>query len=122
LLKVDDPQAQHAVLELIMNAGMTVRETEQLTDVPHITPTSARTLLTQLRSSNQPAPTTPGTSTKGKSTSENDVTTIDDHSIARELEARLSTPVSIQRTPRDVRLTLVFHSAEKLQEFLDMFS
>lgn len=122
LLKVDDPQAQHAVLELIMNAGMTVRETEQLTDIPHITAAGARTQLTQLRTTNQPPTATTSKPSARNSTTDNDVTTIDDHSIARELEARLSTPVSIQRTPRDVRLTLVFHSAEKLQEFLDMFS
>ena len=121
LLKVDDPQAQHAVLDLIMNAGMTVRETEYLTDTPHLTSASARAQLTQLRASVQP--TSSGTAKpKGHTTPDNDVTTIDDQSIARELEARVSTPVSIQRTPRDVRLTFVFHSAEKLQEFLDMFS
>ena len=120
LLKVDDPQAQHAILDLIMNAGMTVRETEQLTDTPHLTPASARTQLTHMRASGQP---TSGTNKpKANPNRDTDVTTIDDQSIARELEARISTPVSIQRTPRDVRLTFVFHSAEKLQEFLDMFS
>ena len=122
LLKVDDPQTQHAVLDLIMNAGMTVRESEQLTDIPHLTPSSARSHLTQLRSTNKPVSPTTNKSTKPKSTSDNDVTTIDDQSIARELESKLSTPVRIQRTPKDVQLTLVFHSTEKLQEFLDMFN
>lgn len=122
LLKVDDPQAQHAVLDLIMNAGMTVRETEQLTDTPHLSPALARTQLAHMRAANQQPTNSTSKSAKSTKPGDNDVTTIDDQSIARELESRLSTPVNIQRTPRDVRLTFVFHSAEKLQEFLDMFS
>ena len=122
LLKVDDPQTQHAILDLIMTAGMTVRESEQLTDIPHLTPSSARSQLAQLRVTHKPISPTASKPTKPKSASATDVTTIDDRSIAHELEAKLSTPVTIQRTTRNVQLTFVFHSAEKLQEFLDMFN
>lgn len=121
LLKVDDPQDQHAMLDWIMRENMTVRETEQLTDQP-FSEQMIRTQLAKLRGTTMNQPD--GSTVKPKKpTSELiDETSIDDRSIAKELETRLSTPVSILRTPRDVRLTMVFHSHEKLQEFLDMFS
>jgi ParB family chromosome partitioning protein len=46
----------------------------------------------------------------------------DDRAVARELEAHIGTPVHLHRTARDVRLTLVFHSDEKLQEFLELLA
>jgi ParB family chromosome partitioning protein len=121
LLKVDDPQDQHAMLDWIMRENITVRETEQLTDQPFSEQT-IRTQIAKLRgtTTNTPNPTV------GKSKKPTvdliDETSVDDRNVAKELENRLSTPVSIQRTPRDVRLTLVFHTHEKLQEFLDMFN
>jgi ParB family chromosome partitioning protein len=120
LLKVDDPQDQHAMLDWIMRENMTVRETEQLTDQPF----SEQTIHTQLTKLRGNTINQADTTVKPKKPTPEliDETSIDDRSIAKELETRLSTPVSILRTPRDVRLTLVFHTHEKLQEFLDMFS
>jgi ParB family chromosome partitioning protein len=121
LLKVDDPQDQHAMLDWIMRENMTVRETEQLTDQPF----SEQTIRTQIAKLRGATTNNPDTTT-GKPPKQVvdliDETSIDDRNIAKELENRLSTPVTIQRTPRDVRLTLVFHTHEKLQEFLDMFN
>jgi len=121
LLKVDDPQDQHAMLDWIMRENMTVREAEQLTDQP-FSEQSVRTQLAKLRgtSINQSDPS--AVKPKKPALALTDETSIDDRSIAKELETRLSTPVSILRTPKDVRLTVVFHTHEKLQEFLDMFS
>ena len=121
LLKVDDPQDQHAMLDWIMRENITVRETEQLTDQPF----SEQTIRTQIAKLRGTTTTTPDPATgkpKKPVVDLIDETSIDDRNVAKELEARLSTPVSIQRTPRDVRLTLVFHTHEKLQEFLDMFN
>jgi ParB family chromosome partitioning protein len=121
LLKVDDPQDQHAMLDWIMRENITVRETEQLTDQPF----SEQTIRTQIAKLRGTTTNTSDTTT-GKPPKPVvdliDETSIDDRNVAKELENRLSTPVSIQRTPRDVRLTLVFHTHEKLQEFLDMFN
>jgi ParB family chromosome partitioning protein len=121
LLKVDDPQDQHDMLDWIMRENMTVRETEQLTD-QSFSEQTIRTQLAKLRGTATNASDTQAGKTKKPVVELIDETSIDDRSIAKELETRLSTPVSIQRTPRDVRLTLVFHTHEKLQEFLDMFS
>lgn len=121
LLKVDDPQDQHAMLDWIMRANMTVRETEQVTDLPFSEHT-VQTQLTNMRAGSTRLVDTPSVKPKKPTAELMDETSIDDRSIAKEIETRLSTPVSILRTSRDVRLTLVFHSHEKLQEFLDMFS
>ena len=121
LLKVDDPQDQHAMLDWIMRENMTVRETEQLTDQPFSEQT-IRTHLAKLRGTTPNTPDAHAVKPKKPAVELIDETSVDDRNVAKELETRLSTPVSIQRTPRDVRLTLVFHSHEKLQEFLDMFS
>ena len=121
LLKVDDPQDQHAMLDWIMRENMTVRETEQLTDQPFSEQT-IRTHLAKLRGTTPNTPEAHAVKPKKPAVELIDETSVDDRNVAKELETRLSTPVSIQRTPRDVRLTLVFHSHEKLQEFLDMFS
>ena len=121
LLKVDDPQDQHAMLDWIMRENMTVRETEQLTDQPFSEQT-IRTHLAKLRGTTPNTPAAHAVKPKKPAVELIDETSVDDRNVAKELETRLSTPVSIQRTPRDVRLTLVFHSHEKLQEFLDMFS
>lgn len=121
LLKIDDPQDQHLMLDWIVRENLTVRETEKLTDYPF----SQQTMRTQLGILRDTAAKKPNPLTgKPKRTPVDliDETSSDDRSIAKELESRLATPVSIQRTPRDVRLTLVFHSHEKLQEFMDMFS
>jgi len=121
LLKVDDPQDQHAMLDWIMRENITVRETEQLTDQPFSEQT-IRAQIAKLRGTTTNTPDTTAGKPKKPAVDLIDETSIDDRNVAKELENRLSTPVSIQRTPRDVRLTLVFHTHEKLQEFLDMFS
>ena len=121
LLKVDDPQDQHAMLDWIMRENITVRETEQLTDQPFSEQT-IRTQIAKLRGTNTTTPDLAAGKPKKPVVDLIDETSIDDRNVAKELETRLSTPVSIQRTPRDVRLTLVFHTHEKLQEFLDMFN
>jgi ParB family chromosome partitioning protein len=46
----------------------------------------------------------------------------DDQAIRRELERLLGTPVSLVRSERELRVTIVFHTEEKLQEFFDRLS
>lgn len=46
----------------------------------------------------------------------------DDREITREMERILGTPVSMTRTDKTLRVTIVFHSDEKLQEFFDMLN
>lgn len=128
LLKFEDAQSQSLLLNLIVNEGMTVREAEQVSDIPHSSYASAQSYLIEVRTGSRPVPTT-AKSTESpltKRLSVNKTTPneeqVEDHAIARELEQQIGTPVQLQRTTKDVRLTFVFHSQEKLQEFLDLLS
>jgi len=46
----------------------------------------------------------------------------DDREISREMERILGTPVSMTRTDKTLRVTIIFHTDEKLQEFFDMLN
>jgi ParB family chromosome partitioning protein len=51
-----------------------------------------------------------------------DKTTAEDQDIKREMERILGTPVSLARTDKDLRVTIVFHTNDKLQEFFDLLN
>jgi ParB family chromosome partitioning protein len=46
----------------------------------------------------------------------------EDQQIKREMEQILGTPVHFARTDNDLRVTIVFHTDEKLQEFFDLLN
>ena len=46
----------------------------------------------------------------------------DDQEVKRQIEVILGTPVSLTRNERDLRVTITFHTEEKLQEFFDMLN
>ena len=48
--------------------------------------------------------------------------TAEDQEIKRVIERILATPVSLARTDKDLRITIVFHTDEKLQEFFDLLN
>lgn len=133
LLKFEDAQSQELLLNLIINEGMTVREAEQISDIPHSSYASAQAYLREIRTGIRPSqsksvPTwsesAPGTARTPQHDAQpaTNETAIEDQAIARQLEQHIGTPIQIHRTPKDVRLTFVFHSQEKLQEFLDLLS
>jgi ParB family chromosome partitioning protein len=49
-------------------------------------------------------------------------TAAEDQDIKRQMEQILGTPVSLARTDKDLRVTIVFHTDEKLQEFFDLLN
>jgi ParB family chromosome partitioning protein len=128
LLKFEDAQSQSLLLNLIVNEAMTVREAEQVSDIPHSSYASAQSYLVEIRTGSRPATSTDESvgSSSRKKTSINTAPPaehhVEDQAIARQLEQQIGTPVQLQRTPKDVRLTFVFHSPEKLQEFLDLIN
>lgn len=129
LLKFEDAQSQSLLLNLIVNEGMTVREAEQVSDIPHSSYASAQSYLVEIRTGSRPDTTTKTSSSESPSRKKSSVDAaqsnevlVEDQAIARQLEQHIGTPVQLQRTPKDVRLTFVFHSQEKLQEFLDLLS
>lgn len=127
LLKFEDAQSQSLLLNLIVNEGMTVREAEQVSDIPHSSYASAQAYLTEIRTGIRPVPSTKGSSTRSPSQSTAPSTAsseqqIEDQAIARQIEQHIGTPVQFQRGNKDVKVTFVFHSQEKLQEFIDLIS
>jgi ParB family chromosome partitioning protein len=46
----------------------------------------------------------------------------EDQEISRAMERILGTPVGLARTEKDLRVTIVFHTDEKLQEFFDLLN
>jgi ParB family transcriptional regulator, chromosome partitioning protein len=46
----------------------------------------------------------------------------EDQDLKREMERILGTPISFARTDKDLRVTIVFHTDEKLQEFFDLLN
>ena len=51
-----------------------------------------------------------------------DTTSAEDQDIKRQMERILGTPVSLARTDKDLRVTIIFHTDEKLQEFFDLLN
>ncbi len=128
LLKFEDAQSQELLLNLIINEGMTVREAEQVSDIPHSSYASAQSYLIEIRTGSQPLSVSkqPKSVSLGPNKSIHSspaaAENIEDLAIARQLEQHIGTPVQLQRGAKDVRLTFVFHTHEKLQEFLDLLS
>ncbi len=121
LLKIEDSAQQRQFLNVIIQANLTVREAEQITDFANEPIEFVQQQLDQMRNHTPPVPK-PGRNNKDIATvSPNELST-DDRAVARELESHIGTPVHLQRTARDVRLTFVFHSDEKLQEFLELLA
>jgi ParB family chromosome partitioning protein len=54
-----------------------------------------------------------------RSTTKPPVVNPDDDYVRRSLEQILGTPVSLSRTDRELRVTIAFHTEEKLQEFFE---
>ena len=127
LLKINEPDRQNVLLTVMQQETMTVREAELLSDSSFDTIADAASALHTIRGvsarGGKPTPIKPKSSSTSSIDNEpQNTTSADDRAVARELEVHVGTPVQIQRSPRDVRLTFVFHSPEKLQEFLEVFT
>ncbi|MFQ3630671.1 ParB/RepB/Spo0J family partition protein [Roseiflexus sp.] len=116
LLKLADDAAQEATVAAIIDHDLNVREVERLTDHAR-TIGDIRGALAAVR------PHLPqATSVKRQRASRSSDLSPDDQNIRRELERLLGTPVSLARTERELRVTIVFHTEEKVQEFFDRLS
>jgi ParB family chromosome partitioning protein len=119
LLKLEHTEQQRQFLNIIIKANLTVREAEQITDFANEPIEFVQQQLDQMRNQTPP-PARTGRAKEVPSVVPELST--DDRAVARELESHIGTPVQLQRTARDVRLTFVFHSDEKLQEFLELLA
>lgn len=119
LLKLVDDAAQEAMLAAVIDHDLNVREVERLSE-------SARTsgdIHRALAAVRPRLPVDPPVNRRrAPQAAPQSDQAADDAAVQRELERMLGTPVTIARTERDLRVTIVFHTDEKMQEFFDRLS
>jgi ParB family chromosome partitioning protein len=124
LLKLKEAEQQQQALAVMLADDWTVREAErfgdlvkELDDMEAALAAIRAQRIGRSESAKQPkrAATTPAPARA-------DATTAEDHDIKRQMERILGTPVSLARTDKDLRVTIVFHTDEKLQEFFDLLN
>jgi ParB family chromosome partitioning protein len=105
---------------------LNVREAEQLGDLAKEAGGDIERALATIRSKRAGrtggGPRPPATPQKATTVSRETVFSADDQEIKWQMERILGTPVSIVRTEKDLRVTIVFHTEEKLQEFFDVLN
>src|SRR6266536_1285656 len=124
LLKLKEAEQQQQALAMMLTDDWTVREAERFGDlVKELGDLDAA--LAAIRAQRS------GRSESNKQTkraaappvpARANATTAEDQDIKRQMERILGTPVSLARTEKDLRVTIVFHTNEKLQEFFDLLN
>jgi len=124
LLKLKETEQQQQALGAILAEDWTVREAEQfgdlVKDLGNVDQALAAIRAQRLgrdESNNRSkraglarTPARPGT------------ISAEEQELKREMERILGTPVNLARTDNDLRVTIVFHTDEKLQEFFDLLN
>lgn len=120
LLKIKQPEQQQQALQAITQHEYNVRQAERLADLIDIHHGDLSIAIAELGGKRQALalPQLPKQASN-KAASGSTQLSPDDHDIQRSLEEILSTPVSFQRSEHHVRITISFHTEEKLQEFFD---
>lgn len=120
ILKLDTETQQLAALDVLIAHEMSVRDAERLSDLAQTYDGDVQRAFEELRQSQ-----TPATESKRKSaqvaptTQQQSETSADDHDVARQLERIVGERVNITRLGSTLRMTITFHTDEKLQEFFD---
>jgi ParB family chromosome partitioning protein len=124
LLKLKEAEQQQLALAVMLADDWTVREAErfgdlvkELDDMEAALAAIRAQRIGRSESAKQPkrVAATPAPVRVNAATAE-------DHDIKRQMERILGTPVSLARTDKDLRVTIVFHTDEKLQEFFDLLN
>jgi ParB family transcriptional regulator, chromosome partitioning protein len=123
LLKLEVEQQQTQALDAILSDDLSVREVEQLGDLTKASGDigSALRAIRQQRAQ-RAADTRRSTTAARKPTPAPMTLSADDQEIKRQMEGILGTPVNLARNEKDLRVTIIFHTEEKLQEFFDLLS
>jgi ParB family chromosome partitioning protein len=120
ILKVKTANLQQAMLHAIEEHDLSVRLAERFADLI-IEYGDAERAVAALRPAATATPNTtaPDRVASKRSTTKPPVVNPDDDYVRRSLEQILGTPVSLSRTDRELRVTIAFHTEEKLQEFFE---
>jgi ParB family transcriptional regulator, chromosome partitioning protein len=125
LLKIEAGDEQQAALDLMLREDLTVREAEKLGDLVTQQLFAVEDAFATIRG--QPTSRSLAPRNEQRTASEREPgrprstagLEADDREVARTLEQILGTPVSVNRTERDLRVTIVFHTDELLNQFFD---
>jgi ParB family transcriptional regulator, chromosome partitioning protein len=124
LLKLKEIEQQQQALVALLSEDWTVREAERFGDLVNELG-DLEAALAAIRDQrmgrserSKPAQRAAPPPTPARA----DTTTAEDQDIKRQMEQILGTPVSLARTEKDLRVTIVFHTNEKLQEFFDLLN
>jgi ParB family chromosome partitioning protein len=124
LLKLEAEQQQTQALDAILHDELSVREVEQLGDLARDAGGDIGRALRMIRQqraqrSNEGRRAAAG---EPKSRPASATLSADDQDVRREMERILGTPVNLARSDKDLRVTITFHTEEKLQEFFDLLN
>jgi ParB family chromosome partitioning protein len=123
LLMLKTHQQQVQALQAIVEDGLTVRDVEGLEGLVRELDGDMARALGQLRGRRESRGESARRATTGDPQGNRGrALSAEDHEVERTLEGLLSTPVRIARTEKDLRVTVVFHSDESLQAFIDALS
>jgi ParB family chromosome partitioning protein len=123
LLKLENEQQQTLALDAILSDDLSVREVEQLGDLAIASGDINNALRTLRQQRAQRATEGRRTATASrKPTPASTKLSADDQEIKRQIEGVLGTPVNLVRSEKDLRVTITFHTEEKLQEFFDLLN
>jgi ParB family chromosome partitioning protein len=123
LLKLEAEQQQTQALDAILSDDLSVREVEQLGDLTKVSNDISAALRAIRQQRAQRAADTRRSSTAPRKPTPASMTlSADDQEIKRQMEGILGTPVNLARNEKDLRVTIIFHTEEKLQEFFDLLN
>ncbi|HEU5102274.1 MAG TPA: ParB/RepB/Spo0J family partition protein [Roseiflexaceae bacterium] len=124
LLKLKDTEQQQQALEAIIADDWTVREAERFGELVNNLGDVSQALAAiraQRRGSNQ-ADERPKRAGVTRAPARTGTISPEEQELKREMEQILGTPVHLTRTDNDLRVTIVFHTDEKVQEFFDLLN
>ena len=123
LLKLETESQQRQALDAILSDDLSVREVEQLGDLAKQTSDIGAALRTiRHRRAQRAADSRRSIAGSRKAMPSSMTLSADDQEIKRQIEAILGTPVHLVRSEKDFRVTITFHTEEKLQEFFDLLN
>ena len=123
LLKLETEQQQTQALDAILSDDLSVREVEQLGDLTKVSGdiSGALRAIRQQRAQRAAESRRPSAATRKPAPAPMTLSA-DDQEIKRQMEGILGTPVNLVRNEKDLRVTIIFHTEEKLQEFFDLLN